>query len=230
MNRRYLPALGLLSLLSACTVGSYSLTLSANGSGSTSPAVGAYSYAYGTSLVVTAAPASGAIFTGWSGAALDAILKVTKPGDYLLLQFGTNDGNKTATYSDGMPYYLSPEDFKTYIAQYVTGARDHQAIPVLVTPPPRRACDVNNDTKPFGNGTGGYATAMKEVGAQMNAAVVDLNQKTLDYLNSIGCAASARVFLVVPAGMYPGVYANGVSDGTHFQEYGARKLAGFQNS
>ena len=293
-------------------VGSVRLSIAVNGSGSTSPSAGTHLQGLGTTIQVKAVPASGATFTGWSGAAtgannpaaitmdgdktltahfsgkeplspisvflagdstvsnydanhrpqagwgqmlpelltsqakvvngavggrtsrrfifegrLDDILKVIKPGDYLLLQFGTNDGNKTATYSDGMPYYLAPEDFKTYIAQYVTAARERQAIPVLVTPPPRRTCDASNDSKPFGNGTGAYATAMKEVGEKMGAAVVDLNQKTLDYLNSIGCAASAQVFLVVPAGMYTGAYANGVSDGTHFQEAGARKLAGF---
>ncbi len=158
---------------------------------------------------------------------LEEILKVIKPGDYLLVQFGTNDSNKTATYSDGMPYYAAPADFKTYMAQYVTGARAKQAIPVMVTPPPRRSCDMANDSKPFGNGTGAYATAMIELGASMDAPVVDLNGKTLNYLNGIGCAASAQVFLVVAAGQYTGAYANGASDGTHFQEFGARKLAGF---
>lgn len=65
-----------------------------------------------------------------------------------------HDRNKTATYSDGTSNCLSPEDFKTYISQYITGAREHQAIPVLVAPPPRRTCDANDDSKPFGNGTG----------------------------------------------------------------------------
>jgi lysophospholipase L1-like esterase len=158
---------------------------------------------------------------------LAEILKVIKAGDYLLVQFGTNDSNKTATYGDGMPYYAAPADFKTYMAQYVTGARDKKATAFMVTPPPRRSCDTANDSKPFGNGTGAYATAMLELGASMNAPVVDLNAKTLAYLNSIGCAASAKVFLYVAAGQYTGAYAGGASDSTHFQEYGARKLAGF---
>lgn len=158
---------------------------------------------------------------------LDEILEVIKPGDYLLVQFGTNDSNKTATYDDGMPYYAAPADFKTFMAQYVTGARDKKANAVMVTPPPRRSCDTTNDSKPFGNGTGAYATAMLELGTSMNAPVVDLNAQMLAYLNSIGCAASAQVFLYVPAGQYTGAYAGGASDSTHFQENGARKLAGF---
>jgi len=158
---------------------------------------------------------------------LDDILEEIEPNDYLMVQFGTNDGNKTAMYDDGMPYYVEPAEFEGYMEEYIAGARGKGAIPVLVTPPPRRSCDTADDSRPFGNGLGGYSTAMKNVAARTGCALVDLNQATLDYLNSIGCAASAQVFLVVPAGMYTGAYANGVSDGTHFQEFGARKLAGF---
>lgn len=124
-----------------------------------------------------------------------------------------------------MPYYVSPADFQTYMGQFVTGARAHQATPVLVTPPPRRSC--TGDSHSFGNGLAAYAAAMIAVGTQMNAAVIDLNQATLTYLDSIGCVASANFFLVAPAGQYTGAYANGVSDSTHFQQAGALKLAGF---
>jgi hypothetical protein len=43
--------------------------------------------------------------------------------------------------------------------------------------------------------------------------VVDLNGKTLAYLDMIGCIASADFFLL--------------GDGTHFQVNGARIMAGF---
>jgi peptidoglycan/xylan/chitin deacetylase (PgdA/CDA1 family) len=45
------------------------LTVASEGSGTTSPAPGAHSYASGTTVSVTATPVSGATFTGWSGAA-----------------------------------------------------------------------------------------------------------------------------------------------------------------
>jgi uncharacterized repeat protein (TIGR02543 family) len=47
----------------------YNLTVAASGNGTTTPAAGTYSYASGTTVSVTAVPASGATFTGWSGAA-----------------------------------------------------------------------------------------------------------------------------------------------------------------
>jgi lysophospholipase L1-like esterase len=152
---------------------------------------------------------------------LDKILQVIKPGDYLLVQFGTNDGNQTATYTlngQTIPYYLAPEtDFKTWMTKYVTAAREHMAIPVFVTPPPRRSC--TGDSHSFGNGLASYATAMKEMGAAQNVPVVDLNQKTLTYLNMIGCVAAGTDFFLVKA--------DGSVDGTHFQEKGANLMAGF---
>ena len=52
-----------------------------------------------------------------------------------------------------------------------------------------------------------------------NVAVVDLNQKTLTHLNTIGCIASGTDFFLINA--------DGSVDGTHFQEKGANAMAGF---
>jgi lysophospholipase L1-like esterase len=64
---------------------------------------------------------------------LEEILTELSPGDYLLVQFGTNDGNRTATYALGdqtIPYFLDPAtDFKTYLQRYLDGAREHGATP-----------------------------------------------------------------------------------------------------
>jgi uncharacterized repeat protein (TIGR02543 family) len=57
------------SLAASFSAQSYSLDIAVSGNGTTSPAAGTHSYAAGASVQVTAAPASGAAFTGWSGAA-----------------------------------------------------------------------------------------------------------------------------------------------------------------
>jgi lysophospholipase L1-like esterase len=142
---------------------------------------------------------------------LTTILNTIKAGDYLMVQFGTNDGNPTALYPDGEPYLVTTADFQGFMLQFINGARGKQAIPILVTPPPRRSC--TGDSHTFGNGLAGYAAAMKTVGTQAGAAVVDLNAKTLAYLDMIGCIASGDFFLL--------------GDGTHFQVNGARLMAGF---
>ena len=143
---------------------------------------------------------------------LTTILNAMKPGDYLLVQFGTNDGNTTAVYPDGEPYFVSAADFEMYMGQYIDGARSKLGIPVLVTPPPRASC--TGDSHVFGNGLLGYSNSMKTVAAAKTAALIDLNSKTLAYVNMLGCVAAKADFFLL-------------NDGTHFQQNGARVMAGF---
>ncbi|WP_438018854.1 rhamnogalacturonan acetylesterase [Sorangium sp. So ce315] len=152
---------------------------------------------------------------------LTDILDDIQRGDYLLVQFGTNDSNRNATYEhDGatIPYYLDPAtDFKSYLARYIEGAQARDATPVLVTPPPRRSC--TGDSHEFGNGLAAHAQAMRELGGELDVPVIDLNEMTLAHLRSIGCVAAGDDFFLVRA--------DGSVDGTHFQETGARTMAGF---
>ncbi|MGC4093883.1 MAG: rhamnogalacturonan acetylesterase [Polyangiaceae bacterium] len=152
---------------------------------------------------------------------LDAILNVIKAGDYLLIQFGTNDSNTTATYDlNGVtyPYYAAADtDFKTYLQQYITGAQGKKAIPILVTPPPRNSAYCNG-----GRSLANYGQAMIDLGKADGVAVVDLGLKAHTYLKAIcpkPTTGTEETFFKVNA--------DNTIDGTHFQENGARKLAGF---
>jgi len=152
---------------------------------------------------------------------LAAILQVIKPGDYLLVQFGTNDSNTTAKYTlDNVeyPYFAAAEtDFKTYLQQYIDGAKDKKAIPVLVTPPPRNSAYCKGPRS-----LGNYGQAMIDLGKAGNVAVVDLGLKTHAHLTAI-CpkpTTGAQETFFKPN-------ADGSIDGTHFQENGARVMAGF---
>jgi lysophospholipase L1-like esterase len=149
---------------------------------------------------------------------LDQILNVIQPEDYLFVQFGTNDGHPTATYIiDGItiPYYLDPQtDFKTYLQMYIDGIRSRNAHIIFITPPPRNSAYCTG-----GNGTGAHAQAIRELGADQDVPVVDLNQMTVDYLKAICPAPVPEDFFLIRA--------DGTVDGTHFQENGARIMAGF---
>jgi lysophospholipase L1-like esterase len=149
---------------------------------------------------------------------LDAIWAAAKSGDYLLVQFGTNDAHTTATYTingQTIPYYLNPQtDFKTYLKQYIDGARSRGITIGLVTPTPRNSAYCTG-----GNGTGSWAQAMRELAAAEGVALIDLNQKTVNYLKAICPAPTPENFFFVRA--------DGTVDGTHFQENGARILSRF---
>ncbi|HYD43124.1 MAG TPA: pectate lyase, partial [Anaeromyxobacter sp.] len=71
-SSRGLPSVDRLDVNDGATTATYALTIAVNGNGSTNPSIGSHSYAAGTVVSVTAIPASGATFTGWSGAASGA--------------------------------------------------------------------------------------------------------------------------------------------------------------
>lgn len=152
---------------------------------------------------------------------LDGILGKLKKGDYLLVQFGTNDSNPSATYTlDGTtyPYFAAADsDFKVYLQQYIDGARGKQAIPVLVTPPPRNSAYCKG-----GRSLANYGKAMLDLGQERAVAVVDLGFATHAHLSAIcpkPTTGAQETFFKVNA--------DGTIDGTHFQENGARVMAGF---
>ncbi len=149
---------------------------------------------------------------------LNAIWAAARAGDYLLVQFGTNDGHRTATYSingQTIPYYLDPDtDFKHYLSQYISGARARGINLAFVTPTPRNSAYCTG-----GNGTGAWAQAMRELAASERIPLIDLNRKTVDHLSEICPAPTPENFFFVRS--------DGSVDGTHFQENGARTLARF---
>jgi lysophospholipase L1-like esterase len=149
---------------------------------------------------------------------LDAILDEIQPGDYLFVQFGHND----ATISRP-ERYTPPADYKEYLRNdYIAGARERGAIPVIVTPVSRR--DFDPATGKFNVSFPAYVAAAEEVAAEEGVPLVDLGASSRAYLDSIGPEEAKSVFLHVP----PNVYANrpyGTIDETHFQEYGAVQMA-----
>ncbi|WP_432104163.1 GDSL-type esterase/lipase family protein [Streptomyces sp. bgisy091] len=149
---------------------------------------------------------------------LDAILDKIEPGDYLFVQFGHNDASVSRPER-----YTSPADYKEFLRNdYIEGARERGATPVVVTPVSRRS--YNSTTGEFNVSFPEYVEAAKAVAAEEDVPLVDLSASSRAYLNTIGPEEAKSVFLHVPAGVYPN-RPNGTADDTHFQEYGAIQMA-----
>lgn len=142
-------------------------------------------------------------------------------GDFVMIQFGHND-------RDTKPErYSSPTDYKKYIAQYVNESRAKGAIPILVTPMVMNAWRNGVLRNVFTENGAEYVQKMKEVATELKVPLIDLNQKSWDFVSSVGVDYATRfIFNTYPAGEYPN-YPNGSNDGTHFQEMGALQLAKF---
>lgn len=145
---------------------------------------------------------------------LTEIVGLLKEGDYLFAQWGINDRYRsdTARYTD------PATTFRTYLKQYIDGARGKKAIPVLVTPTPR--LDYTDGV--FHNGFVDYCNAIKAVGLETNTPVIDLQSMGLAYYTSIGyqkvvdtiCLAGPDVLHFRDTGAYQmaRLVAQGVSD------------------
>src|SRR5205823_4744780 len=135
---------------------------------------------------------------------LDTIADRIMPGDYLFIMFAIND-----SADDSSNRKTSPSStFKAYLRLYVKVAQDHGAMPVFVTSQTKRTYDMWGR---FSNSVGAYPQAMRELGAELNVPVIDLNQKSIDFLDAIGPDASANIYMFVPAGKYAG-WPNGDGD------------------
>ena len=147
---------------------------------------------------------------------MDNILSTISEGDYLFIQFGHND-----SFPD--PYFYADPNttFKTYLTQYIIGARTHHATPILVTPVNR--CRFNSDGTLI-NTIGDYPRAMIDLGAQFNVPVIDLFGKSKELFESLGLEDTEKLFMILNPGQYPN-YPDGCNDDTHFIEEGACKIA-----
>ncbi|WP_420490114.1 rhamnogalacturonan acetylesterase [Neobacillus drentensis] len=146
---------------------------------------------------------------------LESILKQIEKGDYLFIQFGHNDKIEDRRYTE--PY----STYKSYLKQYIDGARAKQAIPVLVTPVERRHFTTGGLEL---DSHGAYPTAMKELGLEEHVPVIDLTAKSKVLFQKLGPERTKDIFLWLETGANKN-YPKGIQDNTHFQENGAKEIA-----
>jgi lysophospholipase L1-like esterase len=140
-----------------------------------------------------------------------------KEGDYLIIQFGHNDEAKEKT-----DRYTTPEEYKANLVRFITIARSKKVQPILLTPVSRRKFKDGNAVPTHEE----YSALVKEVAAQTKVTFIDLDAKSLAYYQQLGEDKSKLMFLQVEPGEHPN-YPEGKIDNTHFNEYGARRIAEF---
>lgn len=129
------------------------------------------------------------------------ILNGMKAGDFLLIQFGTNDETHTC------PRYVSLPDFETDLGVMADAARARGATPIFVTPMGHRTFSGTTAT----NTLLPYANAMKEEAAKKAVEVEDLNLESEAYYTSAGSSYLAA-----------NIFDGGT---THFTQAGAVQMA-----
>ena len=144
---------------------------------------------------------------------LDKILSTLKKGDYVFVEFGHND-EKEKKPGDGAWYH-----YQYQLKIFVDQVRKKGAEIVFCTPTQRRA--FNEDRKTLRNTHGDFPAAMKMVAEKENVPLIDLNQMTKTFFETLGFEDSKRALVHYPAEMY----GRKLEDNTHFNPYGAYEVA-----
>jgi lysophospholipase L1-like esterase len=139
-------------------------------------------------------------------------------GDYVLMQFGHNDEAKEEIYKER---YTPVPDYKTNLIKFITETRLKKANPIIITPVTRMRFDKNGKQHET---HAEYTAACYEVAKQYGVPLIDLDKSSRELLQELGPEASKLLFMQLAPLENP-AYPEGQKDNTHFNEYGARRIA-----
>ncbi|MGA2798376.1 MAG: GDSL-type esterase/lipase family protein [Thermoguttaceae bacterium] len=131
---------------------------------------------------------------------LDKVMSTIKSGDYLFIQMGHND------QKDKSPNAGAFTTYKETLQRFIAEARNHQAIPVLVTPMHRLKFDAGGKIE---NTLGDYPEAVRQTAKEENVPLIDLNEMSKAFYEALGPANVKKAF----------------QDTTHHNNYGSYELA-----
>ena len=139
-------------------------------------------------------------------------------GDYVLIQFGHNDEAKEPQYA---ARYTPVPDYKTNLIKFINETRAKKANPVLITPVTRMKFDKDGRQQETHVE---YTAACYEISKQYNVPLIDLDKKSRELLQQFDATNAKLLFMQLDPGEHPD-YPEGQKDNTHFNEFGARKIA-----
>ena len=143
------------------------------------------------------------------------IVQNLEKGDYVFIQFAHNDEVKTKEQ------YTTPKAFKENLTKFVIETRQKEAQPILLTPVARRHFDKEGhliDTHKQ------YSQLIREVAQKHDVPLIDMDMRSQVLLHKLGPEDSKFLYNYLEPGQNPH-YPEGRSDDTHFNEYGARRMA-----
>lgn len=158
------------------------------------------------------------------------------PGDYVFIQFGHNDEK-----ADEKRHTEPGTTFDDNLRRFVRETRAKGGIPVLFNSVVRRnfgenllAVEVDDVRSELSSAVdtgdtlvdthGAYLESPRRVAAETGTCFIDLNRATKGLVESLGVEGSKKLFMWIPAGV-SAACPKGRQDNTHFNVYGARRVA-----
>ena len=143
------------------------------------------------------------------------LLREVKKGDFVIIQFGHNDGTKAKPER-----YTDPKtEYKENMKGFVEDVRRAGGIPVIATSIPFGIYLENGSLKPAGF-LNPYLQSAREVATETKCDLVDLYAYADRVLNAAGEKKGTQLYLELKPGEYPN-YPEGRSDRCHISFRGA---------
>ncbi len=147
----------------------------------------------------------------------DPVHKAMKAGDVLLIQFGHNDEK------DDAERHTDPDSsYRDFLRYYCRAAMEKGALPVLLSPVSRRLY-VGDGSLLYTHGE--YPAAVKAVAQELHVPFLDLKTASRKLYLSASPEETEKLFVVLKPGEHPD-FPEGHEDKTHFNAFGAEKIAG----
>jgi len=145
------------------------------------------------------------------------VLDSLKPGNYVFIQFGHNDGKET----DPTRYTNPQTSYRHNLIRYVEEARSKGAIPILFSSIARRKF---NEQGVLLDSHGNYTLQVRLVAREMNVPFFDMQYLTELLEESYGVEGSKKLHLHF-APNENAFIPKGIEDNTHLSVLGATEIA-----
>ncbi len=147
----------------------------------------------------------------------DKLMLQVRKGDYVFIQFGHNDA------STKPERYASHADYHDNLIKMIQDVKAKKATPVLLTSIVMRTFVNGNLTD---DRLKAYPVIMRQLAKEYNVKLIDVNQKTKDFVTVLGDKKSIPYYRYSESGVDP-TKPEGIKDDTHMMEKGATQVAYF---
>ena len=143
-----------------------------------------------------------------------ALLANVKEGDWVIVQFGHNDGSFDEEQTP-------PEEYRANFVRFVSDIRARKALPLLATPIVVRAFNSDGSLRDI---HGKYPDIVRSAASATDTPLLDMQAISARAVTEYGVEGSKQLFQHLAPGEHPN-YPEGKEDNTHLQESGAREVS-----
>ena len=110
--------------------------------------------------------------------------------------------------------------FKQNLERYISEVREKKGKPILATPIVRRAFTDEGELR---DTHGDYVVAVRQVAAEQNVPLLDLERRSSELVKQLGPERSKKIYMWIEPDEFASI-AKGKQDNTHFNAYGASRI------